>query len=64
MDRGELDKILDNERAYQPGHAGPAQPAPPRDDYRERRRRDDDDDDDDYRRGRRRGGFSLFDIFD
>jgi hypothetical protein len=64
LDRGELEKVLENAKLLDPGTPAPR----PRYDDRPRqddRRRYDDDDDDDRGRGRRGGMFDfLSDIFD
>jgi Zn-finger nucleic acid-binding protein len=80
LDRGELDKLLQAERAeadqqlkardrfQEEVRSFERDPDRWKREHRyddsEKRYRYDGDDDDDYRRGRRRRGFDLFDIFD
>jgi Zn-finger nucleic acid-binding protein len=74
LDRGELEKVIENVRAEATAGAAPSgdayrAPQPSQHSYGERGRyRDDDDDRDEYRSDprhhRRRKGFDMFDIFD
>ena len=70
LDRGELEKILENVKSLEvapipPTRQQQAPPQPVYEDRHEKRRYRDDDDDDDGRRGRRGGVFDfLGDIFD